>query len=277
MLGFFTHRRREAARAAPFPDAWAGIIERNVPHAARLPAEDRAELEGHVQVFLAEKAFEGCGGLEITDEIRVTIAAQACILLLRRETDYYPTLNTILVYPHPYVAERKIHDGMLVHESKDVRLGESWERGPVVLAWDDVLHGTRDPRDGQNVVLHEFAHQLDQEKGRSDGFPALPSRSMYAPWARVLGEEYRELVEAVAHHRKSVLRDYAATSAAEFFAVATEVFFEKPVQLRRKHPELYEQLELYYRQDPASNAEAASASASTPDDEPRAGDDGAPE
>ena len=272
MWPFSKKRRRQAAREAPFPDAWARIIEANVPHAARLSPEDRAELQADVQVFLDEKTFEGCGGLEITDEIRVTIAAQACLLLLRRETDYYPTLKTILVYPNPYVAERKHHDGMLVHESTEVRLGESWERGPVVLAWDDVLHGARDVRDGQNVVLHEFAHQLDQEQGRSDGFPALPSRAMYGPWARVLGEEYRELVENVTRHRRTVLREYGATSAAEFFAVATEVFFEKPVQLRRKHPELYEQLKLYYRQDPAEAAAGAE-----PSEERRAADDGTAE
>lgn len=251
MWGFITRRRREAARAAPFPEAWTEIIRRNVPHVARLSAEAFAELQDHVKVFLREKTFEGCGGLEITEEIRVTVAAQACLLLLGRETDYYPTLKTILVYPHPYVVDRQHREGSLVVESTEVRLGESWERGPVVLAWDDVLHGARDVHDGRNVVLHEFAHQLDQEHGGSDGVPALPCRSRYVAWARVLGEDYRELVDAVAHHRKTVLREYGATSAAEFFAVATEVFFEKPVQLRRKHPALYEQLKLYYLQDPA--------------------------
>ena len=251
MFGFFSKRRREEARQAPFPDAWRDIIERNVPHVARLGPQAQEELRGHVQVFLAEKTFEGCGGLEITNEMRVTIAAQACLLQLGREATYYPTLQTILVYPHPYVAAREQRDGFLVHESDQVRLGESWHRGPVVLAWDDVLHGARDPRDGRNVVLHEFAHQLDQEIGGSDGLPKLPMRSMHAPWARALGEEYRELVEAVGRDRKTLLGAYASTSPAEFFAVATEVFFEKPVQLRRKHPELYEQLALFYRQDPA--------------------------
>ena len=251
MLGFLKDRRRRELRERPLPEAWRAIIDANLPTLKRLPPEDRRELEGHAQVFLAEKSFEGCGGLEMTDEIRVTIAAEACLLLLHRETDYYPGLDSILVYPSAYVADARRVQAGLVSESRDVRLGESWHRGAVVLAWDAVLHGAADPRDGHDVVLHEFAHQLDTEDGSPNGAPPLPKRAMYASWARVLNAEFESLSESAERHRRTVLDKYGATNPAEFFAVVTEAFFEKPLQLEKRHPELYEQLATFYRQDPA--------------------------
>lgn len=248
---FFTERRRKKLREEPFPAAWLAIIERNVALFQKLSADDKAELCAHVQVFLAEKTFEGCNGLHVTDEIRVTIAAQACLLLLHRETDYYPELARILVYPRAYVAtERHVENGVVIEE-KVVRAGESWTRGVVVLSWDDVLKGGRDPADGHNVVLHEFAHQLDQEDGEADGAPVLSQRGAYAPWARVLGAEYLGLRSAERRHEKTLLDKYGAQNPAEFFAVATETFFERPRQMQRLHPELYEELKHYYKQDPA--------------------------
>lgn len=251
MFGFFKQKRRERRRAEPFPAGWLEIIERNVPYYGRLPEPDRTELQGHIQVFLDEKHFEGCGGLELTDEIKVTIAAQACLLLLHRETDYYKRLITILVYPSAYVANGvESLGGGLVLEGPQGRLGEAWTDGVVVLSWDDVRSGAADIRDGQNVVLHEFAHQLDQEDGVADGAPTLAHRSSYVAWARHLGSEYEQLRKDENQGRKTVLDTYGATNPAEFFAVATECFFEKPAQLRKKHPELYEELKAYYRQDP---------------------------
>lgn len=188
----------------------------------------------HIQVFLAEKHFEGCGGLVITDEARGTIAPLACVLLLHRETDYYyPNLVSILVYPTTYLVPggQRTADG-LVAEGDQARLGESWARDAVVLAWDSVLSGAADIHDGHNVVLHEFAHQLDQEGDASEGAPPLPRRSMYVAWARVLGHDFDELVRETAHRRRTLLDRYGATNPAEFFAVATETFFEKPRQLR---------------------------------------------
>lgn len=254
LVRFFSwsHRRRAALQQKPFPAEWRAIIDANVPYLRRLPEADHRELEGHIQVFLAEKRFEGAGGLELTDEIRVTIAAQACLLLLRRESDYYPDLMSIVVYPRAFVVKNMQMEGGIVTESHQVRLGESWDRGLVVLSWDSVRHGASDIRDGQNVVLHEFAHQLDQAYGPSDGAPELPCQSLYTAWARVLGKEYEALIDAVDRNRKTVMDDYGATSPPEFFAVATETFFEKPLQLRGRHPELYEQLKLYYQQDPAT-------------------------
>lgn len=167
-------QRRNTLRSALFPPDWTRILEERFPLYARLPDEDRKELQGHVHVFLAEKKFEGCGGLEINDEMKVCIAAQACLLLLHRDTDYYPGLRSILVYPNTYVVKTTRHVGAgVVEERPESRLGEAWHLGAVVLAWDAVHHGTANPDDGHNVVFHEFAHQLDFEDGQADGAPVL--------------------------------------------------------------------------------------------------------
>ena len=252
MFGF-KRKRRQRLRNQPFPSTWLAIIEKNVPYFMLLSLEDQEELKGHIQIFLDEKKYEGIDGLEITDEIRVTIAAQACVLLLHRETDYYPKLISIVVYPHQYRAQasRRLPEG-IVEESIETRLGESWYRGDVVLSWDDVLRGATDFHDGHNVVFHEFAHQLDSETGRTNGAPALPHPSMYKDWARVMTSEYEQLIDDVKTHRRTLLRKYGAENPAEFFAVITEAFFEQPIELKDKHPELYEQLMIYYNQDPFS-------------------------
>ncbi len=251
-------RRRTRLMKTPLPPAQLAIVERNVPYYRALAPEDREELRGLVQIFLAEKNFEGCDGLEITDEIRLTIAAQACILLLHRKTDIYPLLQSVLVYPHTFVAPLKERGpGGVVIEDFEERDGESWDIGALILSWDDVMESVADPRDGYNVVFHEFAHQLDDEAGIADGAPPLPERSMYDDWARVLGAEYDALAEAVRRHRPTLLDEYGAESPAEFFAVATETFFELPRDLKAAHPALYEQLSRFYRQDPAASAPPA--------------------
>jgi len=225
-------------------------LNRNVALYRYLPDSLKKELQGHIYVFLGEKTFEGCGGLKITDEIRVTIAAQACILLLNRKPTYYPTLYTILVYPGAYVAKKTTVVGMQHFEEMTVRAGESWTRGEVVLAWDDVRQEAIDLAEGHNVVLHEFAHQLDQEDGKSDGAPILPKQSSYKAWARVLSKEYQDLRRKTLSGRLDIMDAYGATNPAEFFAVATETFFERPRQMKLSHPELYEELESYYGLDP---------------------------
>lgn len=250
----FKRLRRNANRkvllAKPTPQLWQEIIEKNVPLYKHLPDPLKEQLHGLIHVFLAEKSFEGCGGLELNDEIKVTIAAQACMLLLNRKTKYFKKLRTILVYPHTYVARTVSSNGTMVIDGRSVRLGESWQNGPVVLAWDSVTGGTRNITDGRNVVLHEFSHQLDQEDGAADGEPILEHRSNYAAWARILGEEYEALRNKKRRRRKSAMNKYGATNPAEFFAVATETFFEKPKQMNKKHPELYEELKDYYKLDP---------------------------
>jgi len=264
MFGFLKKRRRDRIRSQPFPSEWRDILIRRYPMYSRLPLADRRELEGHIHVFLAEKQFEGCGGQEITDELRVLIAAQACLLLLHRETDYYPGLKTVLVYPSTYVARTHWREEEEIMDRRSrARLGESWSAGAVVLAWDAALAGAADPADGQNVVLHEFAHQLDQEDGRADGVPPLGGSGplerfgRYSAWARILGSEFKQLNSALELNLETVLRDYGATNPAEFFAVATECFFEKPGQLKERHPALFAELKEFYQQDPLLYAPAS--------------------
>jgi MtfA peptidase len=252
MLDYFKRRRRQRLRAEPFPAEWRQIIERNVAVFQQLPLGDQTELLGHVQVLLDEKHFEGCGGLELTDEIRVTVAAQASVLLLRREPTYYPRLTSILIYPSTYVVPSERADDGLWEDRDEALLGHTGRTlGALVLAWDATLRGARNFHDGDNVVFHEFAHQLDFEDDAVDGTPLLQSRTQYVSWARVLGADFEELRRASDDSRATFLDQYGATNPAEFFAVATEFFFERPRELRERHAALYAELRSFYRQDPA--------------------------
>ena len=252
MLGFFKKRRRNRLRATPVPASRLQIIRRNVPIYGRLPQEDQRELEGHVQVFLTEKQFEACGGFELTEEALVTIAASACVLLLHRKTDYFARLITILVYPAPYVANSvKPIGGGVILEEEQIRLGEAWKSGVVVLTWTELQSMAQGLNHGNNLVLHEFAHQLDMEDGAADGTPVLERSSQYASWSRILEWEYERLRRDSAMGRYTVLDKYGATDPAEFFAVATESFFEKSLLLAKRHPGLYGELRGFYHQDPA--------------------------
>jgi Mlc titration factor MtfA (ptsG expression regulator) len=256
VFGLFTERRRERLRSQPFPPEWRAIVERNLPVFRRLSAADQTELLGHVQVFLAEKSFEGCGGLDLTDEIQVTIAAQACILLLHRNTDYYPDLTSILVYPSGYIArEDRSLGGGIWEEGEEARVGHTArELRAMVLAWDAAKQGAADPSDGKNLVLHEFAHQLDFENLLADGTPALDTRGAYVAWARVMSREFEALRDADDAGLPTLLDRYGATNPAEFFAVATEAFFERPKALRLRHPELFAELSKFFRQDPTDHS-----------------------
>lgn len=239
--------------AEPFPADWERILKRNVAVYERLSDSERLELRCLTKLFLDSKEFEGCGGLEITDEISVTVAAEACVLLLNRGIrDPYPNVRSILIYPHAYVApeKKRLGNTEVIAEGAGARLGESWQDGEVVLAWDHAKNGSRDFDDGQNVVLHEFSHKLDQASGSANGAPLLKDRYSYKTWGLVLGREFALLRDEVAHHKKDVIDAYGATNPAEFFAVATETFFEKPIQLRSEHPELFEELRKYYNIDP---------------------------
>ncbi|MEN7973610.1 MAG: M90 family metallopeptidase [Verrucomicrobiota bacterium] len=245
----YLHKRnRKKLLSSPPPATWLPILEAKLPMIDSMSGAHKKELFGKMQVFLAEKDFEGCGGQEITEEVRVTIAAQACMLLLGRETKVYPKLKTILVYPHTYRGGQKgVFGG---DNGEGARLGESWDIGVVVLSWNSVEGGARNFEDGHNVTFHEFAHQLDQEDGAADGAPILEERSAYATWARVFNHEYKAFVKLTRRGKKDTMDRYGATNPAEFFAVATETFFEKPRQLKAKHPELYEELQYYYKVDP---------------------------
>ncbi|HWM26217.1 MAG TPA: M90 family metallopeptidase [Chthoniobacterales bacterium] len=262
IFGFLKRRRRRNLRGQTIPPAWRSALSRTLPLFRRLPPEDQAELLRHIQVFLGEKRFEGCGGLELTDEIRLAIAAQACVLLLHRETDYYPQLTTILVYPSSYIVPGERHlEGPIWEEGDQTLLGHATDRlGSIVLAWDAAKKEAANSADGRNLVLHEFAHQLDFENYTTDGAPALATRAEYATWARVMSGEFKALQAADEAGWPTVLDPYGATNPAEFFAVATEAFFERPRELRGRHPELYAALGQYFRQDPARHfVEAAPA------------------
>ena len=241
--------RRKKLRALPVNPEWEKILEKNLPIYLKLPDNLKTELHEHIQVLLSEKNFEGCGGLELNDEIRVTIAAQAGILLLNQKTKYYPKLSSILVYPSAYIAKNIRNRNGFVAEAQ-VRLGESWTTGTVVLSWDDIIRGAVDPKDGHNVVLHEFAHQLDSESGSTNGAPILAGRNCLRTWASTLSGEFDGLQKDAWKGKRSLIDHYGATNPAEFFAVSTETFFEKPVQMAKHHAELFEVLKCYYRIDP---------------------------
>ncbi len=234
----------------PFPTDWQVTVHRRLPFLEKLSEAEQKQLQDMIKLFVAKKNFYGCGGLEINDEIRVTIAAEACLLLLNRKTGVYPTLKHILIYPSAFKVDRQQHnpDGT-VSQMESGLLGESCDTSKVILSWDSVEHGIQNFNDGHNVVLHEFSHQLDSQSGSANGAPILKKNS-YQLWAKVLSKEYEALVKASEDHDKAVMDYYGATNPAEFFAVATEVFFEKPQQMSSKHPELYNEFKTYYCVDP---------------------------
>jgi Mlc titration factor MtfA (ptsG expression regulator) len=247
---WWLQRRRARLRAQPFPEAWRRIMRRRVPIVARLPAELQLRLKRHIQVFLAEKPFIGCRGQTITDEVRVTIAAHACLLLLGHERpDCYPRLRQILVYPDTFVARRERPLGAgLMSEQRQAMSGESWGQGQVILSWADVVGGAADPGDGHNVALHEFAHQIDQDSGHADGRPWRPSPALRQRWARVMGQAF----ERLRHEPSTLIDSYGASDPAEFFAVVTEVFFERPQELAAEAPDVYGELAELYGVNPTA-------------------------
>jgi hypothetical protein len=245
--------RRARVRRQPFPPAWRDILRRRMPAFARLPANLQLQVKKHVQVLVAEKPFIGCAGLVITDEVRVLIAAQAALLLLNRQADYFGNLRQVLVYPGAFIVEREQPDGSgLTHATRRALSGESWQQGQLLLSWDDVLAGAADPGDGHNVVIHEFAHQLDQERGRANGAPWLGRRERYVRWAQVMSAEFDALRQRLAQGESGVIDAYAATDPAEFFAVVSEHFFEQPAALAAAHAALFAEFARLYRCDPLS-------------------------
>lgn len=260
LFSWLTRRRRAHILESGFPAVWEAIVARNVSHWALLDEGERARLRDLVQVFVAEKHWEGCGGLEMTDEVRVTVAAEACLLLLGRDHDLFDDVESILVYPSTVVAAERqqgmFERGGAVIEESEALLGQALKGGAVILVWDAVKRGARDPDDGRNVVFHEFAHKIDMLDGPVDGTPPLPDGASRRTWAVVCSEVFLALKD---HDPKvqRVIDPYGARNEAEFFAVATESFFERPVALQEALPELYELLAGYYRQDTAARERRA--------------------
>lgn len=242
---------RKKIQQQPFPAAWRQILKQRMPYFRALPADLQLQLKKLIQVFVAEKQFVGCAGLTVTDEMKVTIAAQACLLLLNKEAHYYPKLKQILIYPAAFVVPAQQSDAAgVVSESAQVRLGESWQSGQIVLSWVDTLHSAAICNDGHNLVIHEFAHQLDQLKGQATGAPLLRSTEAYQEWSEVLSREFDQLQRQLAQGLPTLFDSYAATNPAEFFAVISEVFFEQPDLFAAQHPALYQQLRSFYALDP---------------------------
>lgn len=243
--------QRNKIRQQPFNKSWRKIIQQRMPYFRRMPTDLQLQLKQHIQVFIAEKNFIGCNGIEITDEIRVTIAAQACLLLLNRPTDFYPNLTTILVYPSAFVKQQQsLNSDGVQFTSRNTLAGESWQTGRVILSWQDTMNGADIPDDGHNVVIHEFAHQLDQENGLANGAPFLNKGQSYKTWSSVFTQQFERLQHQASQGIPSLFDYYGATNPAEFFAVASEVFFEQAAMLNRHYPELYHQLKLLYGVDP---------------------------
>jgi hypothetical protein len=259
LFNWFRSRRRRTLLQQPFPLDWGDVLRTNVRTYHRLALEEQARVRDYAQVFVAEKHWEGCGGQQIDDEVRVTIAAQVAILVLGLGAEYFDRVLSVLVYPNAYAAPGRTISGTgTVVEGQSNRQGEAWYRGPVILSWSDVLAGARQEAHGHNLVYHEFAHQLDMLNGRTtDGIPPMATAEQAERWARVVGDHYRQLVDDCEQGRATLLGSYAATSTAEFFAVATETFFERPSAMRHGHPDLYACFRDYYRQDPIVRESAA--------------------
>ncbi|MGD0021979.1 MAG: M90 family metallopeptidase [Smithellaceae bacterium] len=255
MFQWLANHRRKKLTAAPFPPAWEEIVQHNVAHYCMLEDAERTHLRALIQVFIAEKYWEGAGGLTLTDEILVTISAQACLLLLGLPHNYYQNVLTIIVYPSTVVpSQRKpsfFEMPLAPVESVHPIIGQAFQQGPVIIIWDAALHGGRHPELGHNVVYHEFAHKLDMLDGAADGTPPLRDRAEYRDWVQTCSREYLRLKHDAEKGKRSFLNAYGATNEAEFFAVATEQFFDQPHLMIKHAPDLYRVLKEYYRQDPA--------------------------
>jgi Mlc titration factor MtfA (ptsG expression regulator) len=256
---FLRHRRRKRLEQLPTPGTWPAILERYVPSWEHLPPMERKTLTGRMQVFLAEKNFEGCGGLVLDEAMRVAIAGNACLLLLGDPGDYFPGLGSIVVYPESFSAPIRATDHTgVVTETIEERLGESWQEGSVVLAWDSIREVLRGASGDCNVIIHEFAHQVDAVRGISDGAPLRVMHSRYRDWEDLLAFERRQQRTSRRRRgRPTVLDPYAFTCPAELFAVGTETFFMRPVRFKTSHPELFAELQALYGVDPAAWVVAA--------------------
>ena len=247
MFGWFRNRRRKKILAEPWSESWALHLQRNVRLTWEMSDTEMQQLQDRVKVFVAEKHWEGCEGLQLTEEMKVTIAAQACLMLLGVNDWYFDNVETVLVYPKAF--RRETGDGLVEGQSQH-RAGEAWQGGPIILSWKDSLSGGRNEDDGQNVVIHEFAHALDGLDGEMGGSVMFDDAKTTLAWRKVVDEGFAELCDAKETGRRTLLDHYGATNRAEFFAVATETFFEQPRELADEHPELFSLLKKYYRIDP---------------------------
>lgn len=255
IFNWLRQRRRRRILATPFPSDWLRYLRRNLPQYNLLTPAEQESLRDATRVFVAEKNWEGCRGLKVTDEMKVTIAGHACLMVLGLDGEPFRNVLSILIYPSGYaVPEERWQQGWSIVGESD-RLGEAWYRGPVILSWNDVRYDSRHPGAGRNLVWHEFAHQIDMLDRSTNGTPPLESLREREQWHQVMTTEYQQLVEDAEEGRATLLDTYGASSEAEFFAVASECFFDCPIDLRDEHPGLYALLRGYYRQDTAERLE----------------------
>jgi Mlc titration factor MtfA (ptsG expression regulator) len=252
MLTWLTRLFSKVDSDDEFPVAWLRHIDANVGHFAYLARPEQVQLLEYIPRFIAGKHWEGCRGLVINDEIKVTIAAHACLMLLGMEHDFFSRAKSILVYPSAFLIAEQYRGGEVAFNKTTPVIGQSVYRGPVILSWDEVVYCGRNPGTGFNVVFHEFAHQLDYLDGLINGTPPLENEEEQREWYEVMTAEYEALIKDTSRGRPTVLDPYGTKDEAEFFAVATECFFDRPVDLLQKHPRLYQLLRAYFGQDPAN-------------------------
>ncbi|HEX5863865.1 MAG TPA: M90 family metallopeptidase [Casimicrobiaceae bacterium] len=242
-------RRRSRLRLLGLRPEWRALLDAQAPLYRRVPAPLKPKLEALIGVFVAEKEFVGCAGVHVTEQMKLAIATQACLLILNRTEDVYDHLSTILVYPAAFlVPERAIDDAGVVTEERRELIGQASDTGHIILSWADVELASSD---NANVVLHEFAHYLDFEDGAGNGAPVLAAARDYARWSEVMRSAYARMWHRVRGGRDTVIDEYALEDEAEFFAVATETFFEQSAALRTEDPLLYAELSRFYQLDPA--------------------------
>ena len=234
--------------------AWQDCLA-HFPFLLALEAEEQARLQDLVVLFLHEKSIQGAGGMVITDDVRLAIAAQACLLILNLDLDYYRDWVEIIVYPGEFVVDHEYTDEAgIVHRVRMPLSGEAWEQGPVVLSWQDAA--TADGGFGYNVVMHEFAHKMDMLNGAPDGFPPLHSWMSQQDWTRAFSTAYADLQQRLNRGEETLIDPYAAEDPAEFFAVLSEMFFVASAAVHDLYPAIYAQLAAFYRQDPVKRTGA---------------------
>lgn len=245
------YKTRQRLLVTPLSQRQQNIVLEHVPLYGKVPFELRNALDGKINLFLHQVTFHGCNGLEVTEEMRLSIAAQACILIANKSA-WYKNLRTILIYPGAFKSRTAKHDGYIVTQHETVRIGESWSRGPVILSWSHTAEGAFTDDDGSNVVLHEFAHQIDDLSGYTNGIPMLEKGHEFDAWATAFNDAYKRLVDDIEKGRASFLDPYGATEPQELFAVAVEFFFEKPNELKKHEPAVYAQLSQFFQLDPST-------------------------
>ncbi|WP_017293107.1 M90 family metallopeptidase [Geminocystis herdmanii] len=241
--------RRKSLKKAIFPIDWANFLEHNIYLYRILPSDLKLELQDYIKVFLEEKQFVGKNGFIITEEVKLSIASQACILLLgdkENKRNYFPYLKYIYVYPDIILENQKSPENPIILLGLSSVGNKSGHDGVIYLSWTEVAKQSQFPSKGENVILHEFAHQLDQAFGNATGMPRLRNLQESLAWREIFTQEYYNHCQGVKNQQPTVIDAYGALNPAEFFAVVTEGFFLKPRLLQTYHPLLYEQLSRYY-------------------------------